>query len=346
MSDTTIRQRVLQAIPGYAEAINRNENGREQLRGRLNGLRFEKAYADMLEQITELLDAGEPVPMDIAKDAAQADLDDRAIKLRAQVIGQITPNTRDFRGDLLNTGADAGCAALSRELATAIENVKEIAPHLTGISSAAQAISAGIDAVAAWQRVDSLIDDYDEIRKLQHEIYAASLTNILAEDALKISLVAESIDVLPYWVHRRNDSANESHAETPAAKTYRAWLRTGNAAWAGGDTTWWPTESREQHLLYIATNLTPWVPTPTQVEHLLRLAGRITSPVEENRPTVKEQARAEYYKIAGYNPGIDTTPSLTTTTDDSATRQTVERALKYHSAVARSGGFSTSTPTE
>jgi hypothetical protein len=347
MTETNLRQRVLEAIPGYTEAITRNENGRVQMRSLREGLRFEQAYAEMRDQIIALLDAGDPVPVDIGKDVAQAELDDRALTLRAQVIAQVTPNTRDFRNDLLNTGADAGCAALSRELATLVEQVKEIAPHLTGITTATQAINAGGKAVDAWRRVTGVVSDYDEIRKLQQEIYTASLTHIGSEDAYKVSLVAESMDVVPYWVNRRKDSASVSKASTPAAMAYRKWMLTANAAWVATDNaSWWPTQDQEQHLFHIAMNLTPWVPTPSEIEELLRLAGRATASVDQDSTFAKEKARQDYYDIAGYNPGIDITSTPTDASDNTTARRALNRALDQHIAINNTWAPTTSTPIE
>lgn len=303
MTYTELRERILTAIPGYDEAVRRDTNARKQLENPDIALTFGSAYADVKDKITALLDAGEPVPADIAEGAAQAELYDRALNLRKQIMTEFRPTKNSFQAGFIALNADIALAALREELTALVDRVKAIADDLHGITSADEAIEMGAEATDAWRELRTLRDHYDHIRTLQFDLYRDNVSDAQADTVAKVGLVTESIDVVPFFVSRRLKHANESFQTSDASVAYAQWLREANAAWnVETESHWWPTSNREEHLLHICTQLTPWVPSSDDLDTALRTALTATLAVDTDKPTHLEAARAQYYSTVASGP--------------------------------------------
>ncbi len=268
------------------------------------------AREEVKATILSLVTAGEVVPDDVSQPVLDARRLDELASLRLQALGNLARQESDSEASILAQGRDKGFAFLREELSRLIAEVRKLAPTLSSVRSADEAIGHGEEATAAWRRLTELVSEYDEIRTLQFELSKEAV--VTRDRFLEGGILADAIDTLDRWVDRRRTSfsrraegggfSNTSLGTAGAA--YRAWLVEGLPAEGIQYTTgWWPKdESRPLHLLHIATNAKPWLPTADELMEALDLANTATGYVSEDRPAGQEQARAAYYQLTGAKP--------------------------------------------
>ncbi|NQX11360.1 hypothetical protein HQQ80_06970 [Microbacteriaceae bacterium VKM Ac-2855] len=307
-----VRGRTFAAIPGFTEALTAAENARRAYGSTGPAKRYPIAVQALYERVADLLANSEPVPADVAADAAQAEVDDRAAELRDLAIRKAGVPVSEVRSQYIGSHSDLAFAHLSNELADTIDAVRALAPKLTGVSTAAQAITAGTESTDAWRELADLVDAYDQIRAVQLDILREVATDRTRSELLTTCLYADSIDVHPHYVSRRLTSASTSYRDSPASKSYTAWLRDVQPTWEQDPESWWPKGiSREEHLLTIAEGTYPWIPDLGTYRAAAKAAGLATAAVTIAIPIAQQEARADYYRLTGIDTDADLTVSAT-----------------------------------
>jgi len=255
------------------------------------------AVASVEVEIETLLIAGKPIPDNIAAPIVAAEKHDAEQVARVAAIDAVA---RRYADDSQVTSPEAVTPALeylNSELQRVIQAVKEQAETLDGVTTATQVIRAGGPALDAWRIVGELAAEYAEIRDTQREISKTirndgeAFTN---EPFNRTAIYADAVDVLPYWIDRRNQYAAISSDANPTVQDYRAWLAAGRPSEA------FETGLEDEHrMILIATTTSPWVPTPAQFQAADAAALYATSRVTVNNITEMEQARIKYYEATG-----------------------------------------------
>lgn len=246
-----LRERVLDAIPGYRQAQARHD--------RLIAL------TQIVPTVHEALDAGYIEQIAAAADNESASLDDLAASYALD--RQTWAAKVEFQKLVIATREQARTAAesakvygatealdfLRDELDTLMAEVdKHRAPVAAHPNTAEEAIRGG--GTKQWELVEGLIARYAELRA-EHRKYVTLQSGEVARGFAVCGQIARFLEADPYWRYRR--ATCPGHASTdPSIATWFTQSGTGEAH----RTNIWPLGiPRNQWLLTVADNQ-PWLP--------------------------------------------------------------------------------------
>ncbi|MCB0928623.1 MAG: hypothetical protein U0R77_14440 [Mycolicibacterium insubricum] len=251
---STLRARVLDALPGYRQQEHRHD----QLRAMHQNIPTAPgAFAnDYLERIAAAADNDGRDLDTLATSFAT----DRAAWAAAAEFNGLISQARDRAWHAMQsaeaTGAETALNFLRSELDTLAAEVNE---HRTAVenhpNTAEQAIATGTGQ-AQWNLVDGLISRYNEIRN-EHRRYVKLQSD--GNEPRGFVFVAQSakfLEVDPYWLHRRA-ATNGRNSTDPAIAAWFASIGGAQTEYARNGI--WPTMPRNRWLLTVTDNH-PWLP--------------------------------------------------------------------------------------
>lgn len=283
MTPTTLRERVLDTIPGYHDAQTIIAHGERV--STPTPPNTKEARASIFGRVHAAILAGDQIPDSVAEELAaieQAQRDHDTLLGMAREVVAAAKQTVDVALPIYD---DAAYGLLDAELQTLVADVKKLLPKLQGATTADEALALGDDSVHAWRDLQKHTNAYDEIRTVQIEILPRELN--FWDRTLTVGLYRDALAVHPFFAQRQAQSSpgvgwNATHAHTPLS----------------GESTWWPDDvDRPAGLLRIVSSTTPWVPTPSVMEGVYTRATAATARIEldtERAADERERRLAEH----------------------------------------------------
>lgn len=196
-------------------------------------------------------------------------------------------------------------AFLREELARITSNVTELDLILGNITDASTAIREG--HAESWSKLEDLVAEYDEVRRLQGEIYS-SVQGVEAHEILptmcRAGLIADALHRDGNVLTTRMQRARNSPNRYPNEDAWRRWLLStpadGGLPPRAHPNEWWPDGDRVDYLRRLATTATPWLPNLDTLGDTAEALGFATHETLGNGITATfEQARARYAELTG-----------------------------------------------
>lgn len=265
----------------------------------------ERARREMSEAIIRAV-AGDDIDLlDYARRDAEALAEaEAARKINAELIAY----NQQLAGEqttIEETDTRAALSFLRGELQLITSDVAALDLILGNITTASDAIRAG--HAESWSKLEDLVGEYDEIRRLQAEIYS-SIRGVVDHESIAVmchaGLLADALtrdgNVLILRQHRAQMSPNQY----PNEKTWRRWLLSapadGGLPPRASSTDWWPDGDRIDYLRRVATTATPWLPDYGTLAAAAEALAGATHETRGNGVTASfEEARARYAELTG-----------------------------------------------
>jgi hypothetical protein len=272
------------------------------------------AHIAMHRAVAEHMRMGTPVPEDIADAVVEASNFDLSRQFRAQAMNGILAESRVTAAHVRPESIEAALEYLRAELARIVRKTLDLAPHVVGIRTAADAIKTGPSAVNAWSNLNTLDAELREIRLAQADLIQRvhdSAHEPFAGDQFEaVAHFADSLDVLPRWAGDRLAASRRGAAEdgtggnSVRVEAYRAWLT---------DTTPSPAFTEEAEapalLVLLIQTTTPWIPDYHTWKASSRAALGATKALAGGNITALEANRAQYYALSDITRTFDQVPT-------------------------------------
>lgn len=151
------------------------------------------------------------------------------------------------------------------------DTVNTHADTITGVATAADAIAAGPDQVAAWSAITAARTSYDQLRTAQKVImlrcyeqdwHKAARTGLNLPAEANDAIIANLDEVWPSW--RASAPAGGAGGRVEPAGVVRRDLVTG----ARLDPAPWPDDPVAQLLWFATNSVHTWIPTPKRLAAL------------------------------------------------------------------------------
>lgn len=272
-----LRERILEQIPGYAAATNRERALRLlSLQGVDTVGNRTDIDTDFADRIARAVDAGTTDLTELRADYAAAITGLEARSSFHRLAIDVMQRARDDANQLLADHADVALDYLRGKLD---QLFADVAKNRTAIEqhpdSAEAAITAG--ATTGWTLVNELLGRYDEIRK-EHRAWVIRQSGAPGTPGFAtIGQARRFLEIDPGWLHRRAAATPPTQDDTLAA-----WFRK-TAAVEPSDvnrTTIWPATYRPSNWLLTVADNDPWLPDAdtiaechTLADELFRTAG-------------------------------------------------------------------------
>jgi hypothetical protein len=301
-STPSIKDRAFGRIAGYDERVKiLGALGIKRVYDGIPVVRYRPtrpaAAATVEAEIEDLLIAGKDVPMDVAAPIVAAEKYDAEQVARAAAIDAVA---RRFAGsdDIFTPRAiQPALEYLRGELSRVVESAKELSGLLGPVTTAAEVINADKAAVESWRALNTLADEYEQIRTAQRELHRTQHNaSVIFTDAQfeAVALFADALELHPHWVQRRKASALISNANTPQIVDYRKWLDSARISPAFADDL-----EPAYRIALIAETTTPWIPSPDQYDEAFKLAMHATNRATPSDIDAMELARVQYFEVTG-----------------------------------------------
>lgn len=277
---TGLKDRILDRIPGYHDALNRERALRsltlQSLNDLGNGGELESAY---YAKIKDAVDSGAK-DLNAVRDAYVADLN--GMRARAefhQLAVRVMEQSRVDAQHALETNTAVAFDVLRAELDALVTDVhanrKIITDHPT---NAEQALTTGgPKAAASWKTVTDLLGRYDEIHREYYTWVSRDHgTHLPAQVPVICGQTRRFLEVEPAWLHQR--------AITPAPGTSTTsdvaqWLDSKQGIDFNADdlqrTSPWPHAHRPSQWLLIVVDNEPWLPDAATLTACHSMAGEM-----------------------------------------------------------------------
>ncbi|WP_207346417.1 hypothetical protein [Arthrobacter sp. E3] len=305
----TITERVYGAIPGYTNAnaikeslkAHKTPDSHEQL--------LIEAKDGIDEQIEELLNSGQEIPANIADSLADVERKQRSAALRSQLLSGHYRRASDEVATIITGGISGAYKQLQTELDSVMEHVHTASLKLSGLNTALEAFAAGRDAVEAWGAITELTTSYEEVRRVQRELFNQEThTRSPWLDPSRLantSMFANFFEVAPYWINERKKAVRTYDPTNYDAIPFLKWLKEFQDADENQNITegTWPhPDYKAEHLLWASRNTTPWTPSKDQIMASANAAATMATTPTDGTIHGQEQARDKYYAITGTEP--------------------------------------------
>lgn len=286
----TLRDRAFAAIPEYAEAqevVSTLGKWVAQSPTLPTRTGLESAIAG------ELLTAaqnGTGRPTDVARRLAEYDTQVQSAAVERALVERALHQARHLAEEAKRNGIPAAYEVLRAELDEIVGSVEENADALRSATTAEDALRSG--AQEAWLLVDRLVSRYEAMRKAHWEVVRFDSQDgsrsLSYEVFYSCGLLANHLDVEPYWRVRRADAAASiSGTARGELAQHRAWLkstehRIGQRDDRGRSALWPQGVSQQQWLLHIVEHGQPWVLDGAGIEQVYRLATSATQSLAQS----------------------------------------------------------------
>lgn len=268
MTDQTLMNRALAAIPGHSDLIDQSARLDTYIKTRRKATQTQDVRAALIDEISAALAAGEDPPADVGDRLAAAEVADRGRALEGDLLGSVSSITRagarglagklrHDREQLVARHTEPALAVLDADLRDVLDAVSAADATLGGITTAQGAVDAAVAGdmgpTAAWRDLTALIAQYDDIRAAQLSLYSDALGGRRQEAAALMysgaATIANCAEVDPEWEARLGAAPTAGPPPGPAHATSLA------------DKAWWPTTDRSAYLRWLAAGPPePWVP--------------------------------------------------------------------------------------
>lgn len=239
-------------IPDYSVAVAIAERARQLIIETQNSSREQTTtYPATADAITPKWIEGE-----ITRRRATSDT-----QLRIALLDELEVNALQESHELIEAHAVELVAALGKQLAALVERLTAAVAVLDdegGVATAAEAITAGTAATAAWQQIADATTDYADIRRTQHILYSGCST--ISYDELR------SGDGNPNITDPEARLHHHKHLDR-IAPDWRGVIDTNKAVHPAKMP--WPDDNTERLVWCIRHDTGIWCPTPAEIrQHL------------------------------------------------------------------------------
>lgn len=207
--------------------------------------------------IADVLETGQ-VPADFGSDAARGRVDRAALVEREQMLRALADNARKAEESALELNVDAILNSLHEQLVEMLNEARNVAANLSGVTNAQSAIAAGTKAVKAWTAISALVPSHERIREAQ-----STVMHRFANDMARRARGGHSSTPTGSDAHLANlDEAWPGWRDRPAEGSHVPRETAGP----------WPEDPTELLAWLVSSDAQPWVPTRPQLTALW--AGR------------------------------------------------------------------------
>ncbi|MFH7324796.1 hypothetical protein [Aeromicrobium sp. JJY06] len=263
---TELREAAYALIPGYAECVRALATAKAWPRPKL-------PVSDLDADLWTAAAEGRPLPGGILAAYAERLSAFNAIGELENAIESVRSRAEFELKELLREESAPALAYLDDELRALMSEVAKL--DASAPATVEQAVHAGGKAAQEWRALTAAVGRYDAIRALQRELVKnadpdwTNTPSITAEMMTGVwrlgvsGMFADAIDVEPYWIERRRDTAlRMQDGHSTAVQEYAQWLALAKPAPFGTSRTgWWPEGAdRVDFLRWVATSTRAWVP--------------------------------------------------------------------------------------
>lgn len=146
-------------------------------RGRLlearRGLAAPAGVGGVRDEVTELVLAGESVPVDLVERVGSAAGEEEAFNRASMLLTEVSRAVQDRERQIRARAAHSGLARLHERVVEIVEGAREAEAVLGGVVTAEAALEAGARATEAWRSLASLAEQYRQVRDAQRTMMSA-----------------------------------------------------------------------------------------------------------------------------------------------------------------------------
>lgn len=254
--------------------------------------------------------------------------------------------------NIITEGSEHAFHYLDTELQKLVSKVGPLTIMLAGARTPSDAIAKGDRAIAAWQELTKLADQYHEIRATQKAILTQNrnFQGVYENPAEKLETTAlyqDAIDVSSIFTNRRREATRIGHHihNTPLMR----WMVPNQPAGkfdSPTTTPWWPEGDRTQNLILICEETKPWIPDAVTITKAHSAAINATNGIAQevrslHAGTIEKRVAYAAAELEMYRHLTEGTPKPQDDRDENgftkahhATAKRMRKQLKIHASNA------------
>ncbi|MGV0718543.1 hypothetical protein ABQE93_24365 [Mycolicibacterium sp. XJ662] len=268
---TSLRERVLDEVPGYRQAQRRHLRLTELFQ--IVGTPLNELNRGYIDRICAAADDETVSSLDDLAGAYATDWQQHSGRLEFfRLVGAERDRAADHTKTAMAQGADSALEFLRGELkalvADIVENRETVNAHP---NSAAKVLASDAGAADRWHLVTVLISRYEEIRT-EHRRYVNLQQGEHIQGYATVGQCARFLEVDPYWRHQRATTPGHASTDPAIAAWFNNRPRRGQNT---GNTGIWPVGYSQSQWLLIVADSEPWLPDADTIDHAHRLAEQL-----------------------------------------------------------------------